>query len=159
MPGFKEWLAQEAQIEGSVAKRRQLVEEWTDSVADLYAQVVAWLAEDDSENVLTIQTGKVQKAEEGLGAYEVSTMRISLSARFVDLVPLARNVVGAIGNRGDLGFRAEGRVDMTNGAEKYMFYRIVVGSDRKWVIVDDENYSVKELSKGTFEIALQDLLS
>jgi hypothetical protein len=160
MPTFKDWLAQQAAKELSADQRSKLISEWTGAVGDLFNQIMRWLAEDDSSGVLTVETGKVQKVEEGLGAYDVATMRISLAARaVVDLVPLARNVVGGIVKRGDLGLRVEGRVDMTNGAEKYLLYRAVTPSGKKWVIVDDDDYSVKDLDKDAFEAALQDLLS
>lgn len=159
MIGFKEWLVEQAVQEGSIAERRKLIEQWTDSVANLFAKIIAWLDEDDTRKVLTVQAGKIQRREEELGVYDVATMRISLSAKAVDLIPLAKNVVAGMGKRGELGFRAEGRVDMTNGAEKYMLYRVVTSEGEKWVLVDDDKYSVKDLTKETFEAALQDLLS
>ncbi len=75
------------------------------------------------------------------------------------MVPVGRNVVGGIGNKGDLGFRAEGRVDMQARGRKYMLYRIVENGDRRWVIVDDDDYEVKYLTKETFVDALRDLMS
>ena len=82
-----------------------------------------------------------------------------MSSFLVDVVPVARNVVGGIGGRGGNGFRSEGRVDMTNGADKYMLYRTVTPSEKKWVIVGEEDASPRDLNKETFEAALQDLLS
>jgi hypothetical protein len=156
---FKEWLAQEAERERRADQRQELIEDWTDAVAALFAQMVQWMAEDDPERMLRIETGKITKDEEGLGAYEVALMRVSLGVRSVDLIPVGRNVVGGIGRRGDLGFRSEGRVDMTNGVEKYMLYRAVTPQGKEWMIVEDEQYRVIPLTREAFEAALQDLLS
>ena len=86
--------------------------------------MVRWLSEVEEAKVLRIESGLVHKDEEGLGSYDVAAMRIVLGTRFVELIPIGRNVVGGIGDRGDLGFRAEGRVDMRNSWHKYMLYRI-----------------------------------
>lgn len=158
MPDFKEWLSQQAAQRGNAAQR-QVVEEWTGAVADLFAQIVRWLAEADPDQVLTITFGMVKKAEEGLGVYEAQTLRIALPARHVDLIPLARKVVGGVVRRGAPELQVEGRVDMTNGAEKYLLYRAVTPSGKKWLLVDDLEHIVRDLSKETFEVALQDLLS
>ncbi len=156
---FKEWLAAQAEAEAGDDSRRRLVEEWQEDVANLFARIVRWLAEEDSSRVLKVETGKVQKEEEGLGSYDVAAMRINLGSKFVEFVPLGRNVVGGIGNRGDLGFRSEGRVDMRNPWQKYMLYRIVSEGGRSWLIVDDTDYQVRTLTKENFEAALQDLFS
>ena len=159
MGSFKEWLAAQAAVEAGDDNRRRLVEEWKEDIIGLFVQVINWLAEDDNSQVLKLERGLIKKDEEGLGSYEVAAMRITLGSRFVELVPLGRNVVGGIGSRGDLGFRSEGRVDMRSSSQKYMLYRIVSEGGRSWVIVDDTDYQVKTLTKGNFEAALQDLFS
>jgi hypothetical protein len=156
---FREWLAKQAEQEGSVDQRRQMIEDWKDAVAQLGAQVIRWLAEEDVQGVLTVQTGMTQKEEEGLGPYDIAALRIYLASRFVDLVPVGRNVVGGIGPQGDLGFRAEGRVDMQSRTQKYMLYHVASGDGKRWVIVDDDVYAIRDLDKATFIAALQDLLS
>ncbi len=157
--GFKEWLAEQAKRQGSVEQRRRLIEDWQDAVTELFATILQWLREEDTEQVLTVETGKRSKEEEGLGAYEVAALRINLAAKFVELIPEGRNVVGGIGRSGDLGFRAEGRVDLRNRTRKYMLFRVASTAGRKWVIVDDDHYAIQDLTKDTFVAALQDLLS
>lgn len=157
--GFKQWLAAQADRVDSTSHRRQVIEEWTSAVAALFAQLVKWLAEDDAHQLLAVETGTIEKNELGLGQYEIAAMRISLSSRFAELIPLGRQVVGGIGKRGDLGLRAEGRIDMRNQVQKYMLYRVASTEAKKWVIVDDEAYRVQDLTKESFEAALQDLLS
>ena len=46
MPGFREWLAKEAERERDAANQAKVIEEWTDSVLDLFAKMIRWLAED-----------------------------------------------------------------------------------------------------------------
>lgn len=157
--GFKEWLASQAETVAHDESRRKIIEQWQEDVADLFAVLIQWLAEDDSSKVLKVETGKTQKDEEGLGTYEIAAMRIHLGPKFVELVPLGRNVVGGIGNRGDLGFRSEGRVDMRTEWQKYMIYHVSTEGGKAWMIVDDMEYKPRSLTKETFEIALQDLLS
>jgi len=156
---FKEWLAEQTKKQSVSADNARVVEEWKDSVSNLFAQVVRWLAEDDVNQALRVETGKLRKEEQGLGSYEIAAMRISLGPRLVELIPVGRQVVGAIGETGDLGFLAEGRVDMKSRVQKYLLYRVVDGSKRKWIIMDDEQFLIQPLSKQSFESALQQLLS
>lgn len=156
---FREWLAKQAEQEGSAERQRRMIEEWKDAVAELCAQVIKWLAEEDAHHVLTVQTGMTRREEEGLEPYDIAVLRINLASRFVDLTPVGRNVVGGIGPRGDLGLRAEGRVDMRSRTRKYMLFWVASGEGKKWVIVDDDDYTIHELGKDTFVAALQDLLS
>jgi hypothetical protein len=158
-PNFKEWLAGQAESEASAEHRKRIIEEWKEAVAHLFSQMMRWLVEEDSRQVLTVETGMTRKEEEGLGAYDIAALRINLSTRFVELVPLGRNVVGGIGSRGDLGLRAEGRVDMRTRSRKYMLYRVADTEGKKWVIVDDDDYAMQNLTKEAFVTALQDLLS
>lgn len=159
MVDFKEWLAQQGARKHDAAGRQKRIHEWTEAIVGLLDQMQAWLSEDDASKVLHIQRGQERKVELGIGTYSAQTMTIALFDRLVEIVPLASTVVGAIGRKGDLGFRAEGRVDMSNGVEKYMLYHVVTPDGKKWFIVDDRDYEVRELTKPAFEAALQDLLS
>lgn len=159
IPSFKEWLALEAERERVSTRKLSLIEDWTTSVVALLAQLVRWLAEDDETRVLQVESGKIQLDEQGLGSYEIATLRIYLFARFADLIPAGRNVVGGVGKHGELGYKSEGRVDLTNGVDKFLLYRVVTPDGKEWVLVDDEDYSVKPLTKASFEYALQVLLS
>jgi len=156
---FKDWLAQQGAEDSGEADRTRTVEEWADDSSRLYADIIRWLAADDADRLLKVSSNKIPREEQGLGRYEVPTLSIHLRNRVVDLIPVARNVVGSTGTRGDLGVRAEGRVDMTNGADKYMLYRAIYPAGPRWVIVDDDTYTVRDLDKDAFEAALQDLLS
>ena len=156
---FKEWLAQQAAADRSEASSQQVIDAWTGEVSSLFNQVERWLDQDDPQQVLRRRASRIARHEQDLGRYEAPALSVSLRNRTVDLIPIARNVVGAVGARGNLGIRIEGRVDMTNGADKYMLYRAVYPAGPKWVIVDDDTYTVRDLDKETFEEVLQALLS
>jgi len=155
---FKDWLATQAEREGSAEQRKQRIEEWKEAVAGLFAQVIHWLASDDDLRVLTVETGTTQKDEAGLGRYEISALRIHLASRFVEFVPVSRNIVGTVGPQGDMGFRAEGRVDMRSRNGKFMLFRLGTSDGQRWIILDDVEYLPKDLTKESFETALQELL-
>ena len=67
MPQFKEWLAEQAAQRTNINHRQQRVEEWTTVVADLLAQIVRWLAEDDTQNILTVETARLRKSSADAG--------------------------------------------------------------------------------------------
>jgi hypothetical protein len=159
METFKEWLAEQAERKSDVADRQERIKQWIESVTALFSQIETWLDEDGANTVLRTQQNVLRKREEGLGMYEVPQLNILLFDRLVEIVPAARNVGGGLGTRSNPGFRPEGRVDMTNGAEKYMLYHVGTSTGKKWVVVDDAKYTIRDLDKETFEAALQDLLS
>ncbi len=159
MSNFKEWLTEQAGQQSDVVDRQKRIQEWIDAVTDLLDRLKNWLAEDDSKNLLTIRQNLIAKREEGLGSYTIPSMQIALFDRMVEIVPLARNVAGGIGKQRDPDFRAEGRVDMTNGGEKHMLYHVASPTGKKWVIIDERRYAIQEFDKERFEAALQDLLS
>ncbi len=156
---FKEWLAEQAAREKSPHERAKLVEEWQKAVHELFAQIQAWLAEDDATQLLTFHRNEMQKNEVGLGPYRIPILQVRLPSRFVTFEPISRFVAGGIGRRADLGLAAAGRVDMKHAGEKCMLYRAVVPGGSKWFIVNENDYSAEELTKETFETAFQDLLS
>lgn len=156
---FREWLAQQAEASRREEARLAAIEEWEHDLYALFSELDRWLHEDDDEHILKVSANKVSIHEEELGRYEAETRSIALNGKVVDLIPVARRVVGPIGTRGDLAIRAKGRVDMTNGAERYFLYLAVYPTGTRWVIVDDDTYTVRDLGRDTFEQSLQELLS
>lgn len=138
-------------------------EEWIEAVEALAERLKDWLEDSDKNTkVLTVSTETVTRAEEELGTYEVPELLITLDSRQVRVTPLARNVVARV-VIGGVSTRPFGRVDITNGARKYILYKLV--SDR-WILVDpdlpatrDSDYSsVREFDRSAFESVLQELL-
>ena len=90
------------------AKKR---DEWVAAVNRLCNQIKEWLAKADPDKILTVQGRSYEIREEGIGSYTVSGISISLGPRHVDVVPVARNVVGPLSTTGVIYVpRAYGRV-------------------------------------------------
>lgn len=159
MTNFKEWLAEQAVRQSNGVDRQARIKEWIQSVTDLLNQIEVWIREDDSNRVLTLQSFHSQRREVGLGIYSIPLLQIALFDQIVEVVPLSRNVAGGVVNRNGTELRTEGRVDLSNGAEKYMMYHVRDSNGLKWVIVDDKRYETGELTKERFQAALQDLFS
>ena len=67
--------------------------------------------------------------------------------------------MGRIGDGGNTGPRAQGRVDITDGAGyRYVLYRALDEGGERWVVIDPEDYRARPLDRATFESALLRLL-
>lgn len=153
---FREFLDRKAREEDQNGLRKRK-EEWIASVRRLVEQIQAWLQEADLDHKLEVTSFLPMKVEQGLGAYHALGLRITLAGSTVEVIPVGRNIVGAVGPRGDVGLRAEGRVDITDGARKYMLFR-TLGDRERWFVVD-ERYEASELERDRFLAILEDLLS
>src|SRR4051812_5728534 len=111
---FHEFLQEKAR-EYNQDERRQLREEWVAAVDCLMAQLRAWLKDAEAAQLLDITPLTVEKAEENMGAYKVQGFRVHVGAAVVEVVPVARRVLGFVDLGGDTGIRAQGRVDVRNG--------------------------------------------
>ncbi|HEV3167620.1 MAG TPA: hypothetical protein VGZ22_26685 [Isosphaeraceae bacterium] len=161
MPNLTEFLREQAErlrsdSSGIESERTK----WVESVDRLLRQMIDWLEEADPNRVLSKTISTMNRVEERLGAYEVKWLSIYLGDRQVRVVPVASDVIPAIGSRGDLDIRARGRVDMldTIGFRKYMLYRGVEGQEEQWTMIDDRTYEMQNLTRATFEAAVQSLL-
>jgi hypothetical protein len=154
---FQEFLDSRA-TQAHHQERRTRADEWIAAVGRLMAQLRAWLGEADPRRVLEVIPIDMEKAEPGLGIYRISGLKISLGDAAVQVVPVARNVVGVVGPQGDVGIRAEGRVDITDGIRRYILYRTLQGGQEKWFALD-ERFQAAPLDRGRLEAILQDLLS
>lgn len=158
MSALKEFLQSEAQKRhqrhADIEKKRS---DWINAVGELTNQLKTWVDESNKDaQVLQTSLETVELAEEELGTYHVQSLVISLDPRTVRVKPVARNVVGGFDEHG-IHIRADGRVDITNGARKYILYRI--GTDKLWKVVNPENYHVCNFGQAEFESILQRLLS
>jgi DNA/RNA-binding domain of Phe-tRNA-synthetase-like protein len=54
--------------------------------------------------------------------------------------------------------RAFGRVDLTDGGEKFMIFRSRKDPEDEWMIVEDRGYVVRKFDRRSFEDAMQSLL-
>jgi hypothetical protein len=155
-PTFREFLKKKANDEAGPDRARRR-EEWLASVKALLTQVRDWLKESDPDGLLDVRTTVYERVEQELGVYAVEGLRIRLGEAMADVVPVGGNVAGPVITREGSAMAVRGRVDVTNGAEKYVLYR--VGDDRTlWQVVDQDGRS-SPLTQQQFEVILQDLLA
>ena len=155
MSTLTEFLKQRAEkFEGQAAQVVEQQKEWRQSLEKLIDSITGWLQDAVNQNLLKVERVVHPMREDGLGEYLAVDLRITTpDARTVEVVPRGRYVV-AMGT-GDMMFRARGRVDISNGARKFMLYRL---EGENWVIMDEDVYSERNFDRSAFEAALQRLL-
>jgi len=156
MLGFKDWLREKTE-EAQQSERAHRLKEWSEAYQRLTDQIIAWLREEGAD-FITISSHPIERAERGLGTYELPGLKIRVGDAAVEVVPLSRNVVGSIGPRGDSGLRAAGRVDITDGTRKYALYRSIQEGQDVWYVVD-ERASVTPLTRDRLQEIIMDLMS
>ena len=154
---FQEFLEKKATQRES-KDRRELRDEWVASVTRLLETIRRWLGESDPKKVLEVSTTNVLRHEPYLGTYEIPSLKISLGDQSIGLLPNGRLAVGVVGTHGNLGLRAEGRIDIGDGIRKCILYRTVSQGEETWYALD-ENFQAKPLDKARLEEILQDFLS
>ena len=118
-----------------------------------------WLVDSDPGHLLDLEESYHELREVNVGVYTAPGLVVRDEAREVRIVPIARMVVGPLpADSGVRMNRAFGRVDMTDGGEKFMLFRSEKDPSDEWVIVDDRGYVVRKFDRQTFEEAMQRLL-
>lgn len=160
MPTLREFLASEAEkLRGEQANAMARRDEWIASVGRLLAQIQSWLAQADSDHVLSIDDTPVRVSEQGLGTYEIAALTVGLGAREVRIRPVARSVGTPLRVSSMLHVpRAHGRVDMTNGLDRFLLFRVEVKPEDRWMIVEQDGPLAAPLDRSSFETALLRLL-
>ena len=154
---LREFLAQNASF--NETNRRKGRDEWIAAVDRLLAQLRAWLTEAGAVELLDLEPLEFEKREQGLGAYRIKGLAIHFGERTVKVVPVGRTVLARLGPFAEAGHEnAEGRVDITNGTDKYCLYRKLTHDGEQW-LVQHERSGIRPLDREQFEIVLQDLLS
>src|SRR5436190_1422248 len=120
---FGEFLEKKRAQQSHSKERRERRDEWVTAVGRLIEQLRSWLTESDPAGVLDVVPIEIERTEQALGIYTVPGLKISLGEAAVQVVPVGRNVVGIVGPQGDVGIRAEGRVDITDGVRRFILYR------------------------------------
>jgi hypothetical protein len=156
---LKEFLAERAEIErGRADEKRAIQQEWRESLHRLVELIGVWLRDSDPEHLLEVEERFHELREADVGVYTAPGLAIRLEDREVRLVPIARKVVGPLLSGDTISMaRALGRVDLTDGAEKFMIFRTRRDPD-EWMIVEDRGYVAKRFDRPAFEEALQSLL-
>src|SRR5262245_36709737 len=131
MPTFQEFLRKKAEEEQQ-PERRKRRDEWIGAVGRLIDQLRAWLAESHPEGLLDVIPLEVEKREPGLGSYKIPGLKVGIGDAAVRVVPMGRDALGLIESRGEAPMRAQGRVDITDGVQKYIFYRAIKDGQDVW---------------------------
>ncbi|MGH7170702.1 MAG: hypothetical protein ACRELG_10525, partial [Gemmataceae bacterium] len=119
-----------------------------------------WLTEANAADLLDLEPLEFEKREQGLGAYRIKGLAIHFGERIVKVVPVGRHVLAHLGPFAQPGHeKAEGRVDISNGAYKYFLYRKRNDAGEEQWLVQDERSAIRPLDREQFEAILQDLLS
>jgi hypothetical protein len=140
-------------------RRRQAREEWIAAVDRLLEQLRGWLTDAGTEELLELEPLDFEKREQGLGTYHIRGLAINFGERTVKVMPVGRMVLAHLGPYAQPGHeKAEGRVDITNGTNKYYLYRKLTDAGEQW-LVQDERSDIRPLDRERFEAILQDLLS
>jgi hypothetical protein len=156
---LKEFLAEHAEIErGRAKEKKAMQQEWRESLHRLVQQIQEWLRDSDPEHLLEVEETHHDIREFNVGAYTAPGLVIRLEAREVQLIPIARKVVGPLLSGDTISMaRAFGRVDLTNGGEKFMIFRSRMDPE-EWMIVEERGYVAKKFDRQAFEDAMQSLL-
>ncbi len=160
MASLKEFLESEAEkLRGEQSDAIKRREEWVAAVDRLIAQIKEWLREADPGRILTIEETTHELREHGIGSYEAPGLWIGIGVRQVRVEPISRNVIGPARLSGDYyGGRAYGRVDMTNGSQRFMIIRMNKGLDGQWSITDQDPDWTDRFDQDSFGTALKSLL-
>jgi hypothetical protein len=160
MKTLKEFLHEHAEMErGRADERTAIQEEWIGALMRLLQQIKEWLRDADEEHQLEIEERWHKLREINVGVYAAPGLVIRLGAREVEVIPVARMVVGPELSNGLIRVdRAFGRVDLTDGDKSYLLFRTLKEPADEWVIVEDEGYTVDRFDRRTLEEAMQSLL-
>lgn len=157
---LREFLLQNAPRAEQEKRRRESREEWIAAVNRLLVQLRAWITEAGSAELLDLEPLEFEKREQGLGAYHVQGLAIHFGESTVKVMPVGRNALANLGPYAEPGHeRAEGRVDITNGAYKYILYRKLNDAGQEQWLIQHEGAGIWPLDREQFEAILTDLLS
>jgi hypothetical protein len=141
-------------------RRRRWREDWITSVDRLLKQLRDWLTEADEAHLLDLETLELDKREQGLGSYRIKGLAIHFGEHTVKVMPVGRNALAHLGPYAEPGHeKAEGRVDITNGTDKYHLYRKLNDAGEEQWLIQDERFGIRRFDREQFENILQALLA
>jgi hypothetical protein len=141
-------------------RRRRWRDDWIAYVDRLLNKLRGWLTEANAADLLDLETLEFERREQHLGAYRIKGLAIHFGERTVKVVPVGRTLAPHLGPFAEPGHeKAEGRVDITNGAYKYYLYLKLNDACQEQWLVQDERSGIRPLEREQFEAILKDLLS
>ena len=160
MASLKEFLESEAEkLRSEQAAALTERQEWIAAVERLLAQTKEWLGEADTKRILMVEETPIRIAERGLGTYEIPALTIGLGTREVRIKPVARHVLAPLRVTGRFQVpRAYGRVDMTNGLDRFMIFRTELEPGDHWIITEEDEPLLERFERESFDSAFQSLL-
>ena len=161
--GFQEFLRRKS-AGSDLKERREKCQEWLGALDRLFRQIEAWLVEADPENLIEIIRYKVQRVEKQLGIFDAPGMTIRVGISEVKVLPNGRFDIGPMYRtlqwladvRGSDGLAA-GRVDITDGARKYVLIRSINEGQDAWYAASDQS-GLMPFDRTALETILLDLL-
>src|SRR5439155_16323238 len=112
-----------------IRARRQ---EWIDAVDHLMIQLGKWLREADQEKVLQIDEEERPLAEERLGRYDTTQLKVTLGGRQVLIRSMGRNTTARTDLEQAKELKTQGRIQLTDGSSNYTLYRLQQDGSRHW---------------------------
>ena len=147
---LKDFIASQAEKfrneESQAADKRS---EWVAAVDRLNQRIKDWLTYADPDHaILEVRETPCQLREEGIGSYEARGLLISLGRREIRVEPIARNVAGPLSSTGVIHVsRAYGRVDLTDGLQKFMIFRVERVPEDRWSIIEQDGFRMRPSTK------------
>jgi hypothetical protein len=158
---LKEFIASQAQkLRNEESQAVDKRNEWVAAVDRLNQQIMAWLTSADPDHaILDVRETPYQLREEGIGSYLARGLIISAGRRELRVKPIARNVAGPLSSTGVIHVsRAYGRVDLTDGLQKFMIFRVQRDPDDRWSIIEQDGFRMQPFDQLAFEQAFKTLL-
>jgi hypothetical protein len=157
---LKEFLEAEAEkLRTEQAEALSKRQEWIATVSRLLSQIKVWLDQADTQRILMIEEAPLRLSEQGLGTYEIPSLTIGLGPREVRVKPIARYAATPLRSTGVIFIpRVHGRVDMTDGLNKYLIFRVETEPTDRWSIIKQDSSLLEPFDQDSFASALKGML-
>lgn len=153
---------QAAQERAEAPERERKRDEWIQAIERLLQSMEEWIREADRQAILHVERTRVEHREQGLGHYSAPCLIVTLGIKRIDVVPVARNVVGRVLRDGAAEpSPLQGRVDVTDGVMKHTLYRLTDLRPDEWIYLHglfEPNPRILPFDRARFEAILVSLM-
>ena len=161
MESLKEFIASHAEkFRNEQSQAANKCSEWVAAVGRLNQQITSWLSSADPDHaILDVRVTPYQLREEGIGSYVAPGLVITAGRRELRVQPVARCVAGPLSSTGVIHVnRAYGRVDLTDGLQKFMLFRLEKVPEDRWSIIEQDGFRMRAFDQAAFGEAFKALL-